>query len=413
MEAVNAGVPAKFDVAMVGVGPTSFISNAAHRPGLRGSEMFNIAYGAVHPEKRGDRRWFQEVERLPRGRVACGLDELLSRLERSGRNPVFDICTPTPLHADQICKLAKWGAKTIITDKPIVTCTNELRQIMDATDNGKKVKVFITFNHRYTAPVFRLREIVAEDPSKVEGIDGGFLQHWLETDPECPQGDWRIEHPLCGLVDLETHVADLCSFVAGSDIKSVINGRIDRAGEFAKEKGFSDCGSADFTFAQNGIVGSGRYHQSLPGHSDDIYVLVTMKNGIRYLWRMEWGSDTLFEANTTLCSSTLLESRDHWKANLRGDSDLFDDTSTNDQFGETPPGHIPGWPSYWLRQYHAIAGNMLRAEDHPCVDHLPPVMQLPVPMLQDAGVHVTKYVEAHVRSSENDGAEVSMADIEI
>jgi hypothetical protein len=40
-------------------------------------------------------------------------------------------------------------------------------------------------------------------------------------------------------------------------------------------------------------------------------------------------------------------------------------------------------------------------------------MQLPVPMLQDAGVHVTKYVEAHVRSSENDGAEVSMADIEI
>lgn len=412
MRAIDAGIPAKIDVAMIGGGPSSFISNAAHRPGLSGSELFEVKWGAVHPEKPDDKRWFQKAERLNPCRVTCGLDDMLKAIGSDAyAGPVFDICTPTPLHADQICQLAKRG-RNIITDKPIVTCAAELTRIMGATNNGEDVNVFLTFNHRYAAPVFMLRELVARDPSAVERIDGGFLQSWLIKNPNCPQGDWRIGHPLCGLLDIGTHVADLCSFVAGREIKVVSNGKVERVGAFAQEKGFSDCGSANFMFHDYDFVGSARYHQSLAGHSDDIYVMVTMTNGTRYLWRMEWGSDTLFMSAPHNMSVTL-ESRDGWEAHLRGDSPIFDGSDTNSQFCETPPGHIPGWPMYWIRMFQAIGGHILRERGDKCAEQFPPVMRLPVPMLQDAGLHITKYVEAHAKSARRGGAKVELADIVI
>src|SRR5208283_1610141 len=116
---------------------------------------------------------------------------------------------------------------------------------------------------------------------------------WLVDDPKCPQGDWRINHPLCGLLDIGSHVADLISFIAGSPISAIEKGVVESVGPFAQLKKFSDHGTAETVFA-NGLRGHIEYHQALRGHADDIYALVRLKDGTKLLWRMAWGSESLF-----------------------------------------------------------------------------------------------------------------------
>ena len=132
-----------------------------------------------------------------------------------------------------------------------------------------------------------------------------------------------------------------------------------------------------------------------------------MVDGTQYLFRMEWGPETLYVSR-----NGTLESQNGWDPHLRGYSHLFSD-AVNDAFGETPGGHIKGWPGYWRALFLAISGDILRAENAPICEedgkYLPAVMKLPVPTFEDTGKHITAYVDAHAASAKEDGKTVTLA----
>lgn len=404
LDAVKAGkAPARFPVVLVGTGATAFISSSAWWPNLLASNMFDVKYGCIHPRRPEDAGWFMANARVPAENVSSDLPALLKKAvaeQKPGAPVVACICTPTPLHADQIITALNAGVKYIISDKPIVTSSAELQRIQDAA-KGKDALIAISFNHRYNGPVFQMRKIASEKPGDVAAVEGAFLQDWLVSDPKNPQGDWRIQHPLCGLLDIGTHVADLISFIAGSPIVAVEKGVVESAGPFAKLKKFSDHGSTDVHFA-NGIKGRDEYHQSLPGHADDIYAVLKMKDGTQYLWRMAWGSETLFVGK----KDATLDSPAGWEIHLRGHSPKFS-PDVNAIFGATPGGHIQGWPSYWRTLFLGVAGEILRREGQAA--DLPPVMHVPIPTIDKEGVMITQFVEAQEASAKQGGAKVSLA----
>jgi predicted dehydrogenase len=403
LPAVQAGVvPGKFPVVLVGTGATAFISSSAWWPNLLASNMFDVQYGCIAPSRPEDADWFQANARVSRENVSADLAPLCRRAvaAEKGAPTVACICSPTPLHAAQICTAIECGVRYILSDKPIVVESAEVKKIQDAA-RGKKVQVYITFNHRYNGPVFQMRQLVKEAPSQVAGIDGAFLQDWLVDDPKNPQGDWRIRHRLCGLLDIGSHVADLISFIAGSPITAIEKGCVESVGQFARKKGFTDHGTAEAVFA-NGIPGRIEYHQSLAGHADDIYACVRLKDGTQLLWRMAWGPESLFVTKTGTLDGPV-----GWELHLRGHSPRFS-PEVNAIFSATPGGHIQGWPMYWRALFLGIAGDILRSEGFAAPEQLPPVMQIPVPKLQPEGVMITGYIEAHDRSSQQGGARVAV-----
>ncbi len=399
-------VPNRFPTIIVGMGATAFISNSAWVPNLRASNHFDIVGAVTNPKISDDRAWVAANAHLPQQWVLGDPEVLIKRaLETYGPdNLLVCVTTPTPLHADQICLALELGVQNIASDKPLVTELAELRKIQSAMMPG--TDVWISFNHRYNGPIFHLREMVARDPGKVASIQAGFLQEWLYGDPHCPQGDWRILHRLCGMLDIGSHAADLASFIAGCNIVSVMNGIVQSVGPFAIERGFSDCGSAEFEFA-NGITGSARYHQSLKGHADDIWVVVTMKDGTKHMWRMAFGPETVYVSNGNKAD---MDTISDWTPNLRGHASIFSPV-VNAIFSSTPGGHIQGWPDYWRGLFTGIAGKMLRKQNHPVVPFLTQAMQVPVPGIEDAGINIAGYVAAHDRSALEGGAEVKIANV--
>lgn len=223
------------------------------------------------------------------------------------------------------------------------------------------------------------------------------------TDPKIQQSGWRLGHPWCGLLDIGTHIADLVSFILDSDIVSVRNGRLGTAGQHGYE--CFDNGICELVFA-NGVVAESQFHQALKGHQDDIGVRITLEDGAHLMWRLEWGPDCLYRSE----SNGIIDDRGQWERILRG-TEFFGD-KINSVFGITPPGHFLGWPSLWVVLFNAIAGLIHRdrkawtnKETHGTL------LNLPVPRIDMDANQSTRYIEAHVKSAEQDGAEVTLASI--
>lgn len=407
--AVKAGVvPKELYVIAVGAGPRAFIINGAWLTNLWATFMYVIGAAVVQPGREDDKEWTMANLRLDDRHVSYSIKEQVALAIQQGvpiESIVVCICTPTGLHCQHICEAIEAGVKHILCDKPLVTSVAELRKIQAALAKTKGVQIYLTFNHRYNGAVFQMRAIAAKNPGNVARIDAAFLQDWLHDPVTGQQADWRVANELCGKLDIETHAVDLVSFVAGSPVASVKNAVIARKGPFAIERGFSDQGHTDLMFA-NGIVGSSEYDQGNKGHADDIYVIMTLKGGEQYLWRMAWGPETLFVGSTM----SSVDNPSEWEMHLRGHSPLFA-TEINEAFGATPGGHIQGWPSYWRSLFLAIAGDIYRRNGNPIVPFLPTSMQLPVPTIGDAGVNITAFIEASVLSARSGGASVPLAEV--
>ncbi len=409
--AIKAGLlPTKFYAIAVGAGPRAFIINSAWIPNLLSTNLFRIGAAVVQPGNEDDRLWACGNFGLPEDNVSYSIkDQISLATQRVHINEVVVcICTPTGLHADHICEALEAGAKHIISDKPLVTSIAELRRIQAAMEKAGDAQVYVTFNHRYNGPVFQMRTIAAEAPDNVECIDAAFLQDWLTHKQSGQQADWRVADPRCGLLDIGSHAADLASFIAGSGIELVSGACMNRKGPFARVRGFSDHGTTDVIF-ENGIGGTIEYDQARPGHADDIYAVMTMTDGVRYMWRMAWGAETLWVSNVRDANE---DRQSDWTPHLRGHSPVFD-SEVNDSFGDTPGGHVQGWPQYWKALFEAIAVNIWNRMQHSICAHLPECKYLPVPTINDAGQNITQFIEANVLSAERNGDEVALGEVNL
>jgi|GEM_PF-2631757 len=392
------------DAIANGVSPDGFIFNDAWHPGGLASGMFTVPYGVTRPGNEEARQWFAAKRRVPVDNVGPDFAEIIGRARANARphgsaDPVVWVSTPTHLHAGNITAALQSGLD-VLTDKPVVTTMEELKAVRAA--RGPDREVYVSFQHFLTAAAFQMRQIVRDNPGKVARIDAGFLQDWMLM----PNDNWRGNAWSCGLADIWTHAAHLLSFVGDSFIASVGSAKMQSVGEFARSKKFSDEGSSLVTL-ENGLYGDCRYHQSLAGHADDIYVMVTLTDGTKYLWKMAWGPDTLF---VTSSRHATLDSSIGWEPHLRGHSKLYGDEALR-YFPRPPGGHVRGWLDMWIAFFLGTAGDIFRRRGLVSEEELPWPMRVPVPKLEQDGVDITAAVAAHELSASDGGRTVTIKDV--
>lgn len=399
--------PKRFDVFMAGCGKGSFIGPCAWLPNFP-RPLYDIY--ALCPSRDADGAYWAGVNyEIPSSRVFWKFQELIDRAV-SNQLAVLGIATPTGAHYDQLSIALKAGVKNIICDKPVVRTLYEAESLVELA-KMKNARVVVSYNHRYNSPVMALRHLVKmAGPENVASIEAGFLQGWLQDDPGIRQSEWRLSDQLCGLLDIGTHAADLASFVAGSPVREISAAKLGTAGKHGRR--VFDNGSWNTCF-ENGISGSVRFHQALPGHADDIYVVVRFRNDNAVMFRMEWHPDALFVSGHTDAS---LEMESVWRRELRGLSSLeldgmgkiFPD-SVLAACSKNPPGHVEGWDHYWTVLFSAAAGYFYRKIGDLQEGQGPPVMSLPVPLLEDAGLETARVVEAVVSSAAHEGKSIEIA----
>ena len=416
--------PDPFEVFASGAGDGNFIASCAHHPNLRQTNMFEITGGAPSRDAANCIK-FAGDNRLPFDMVSPNLQYLLMkerrRLQLGERKkmPGLSVTTPTPIHGGQIVEALDLDVHRFKIDKPHVVSIAEHKAVKEALERAKKrnpslkYRLHITFNHRFFAAVFQLKALIKA--KKLEGVEvkllfTWFLQKWLMTDPGIRQSDWRLAAWLCGLLDIGTHELDLGSFIGDSRIKLVRKSNLGTAGTHGRQvdgKDVIDNGDHEYVL-DNGIQCRGRFHQALEGHDDDIGAMVEFDDGEIYMFKLEWGTCSLFKAN---CTDPNPDDASNWDRHFAGSAtnNIFDMDAVAGVL-KNPAGHIQGWDLGWLFMFMGIAGQYLRDDKHPCAEHLPACMNLPLATFERAGLQTVRAVEACVQSFEGGGKEVELND---
>jgi len=166
---------------------------------------------------------------------------------------LVDLCTPTPLHAEQAIAALTAG-KHVFCEKPLALREEELAEVEKAWKQAAgrpPCLLMVGFNRRFAPLTVPLRTMIAESgepPVLILRVNAGPLprSHWTQ-DPE--QGGGRILGEAC-------HFVDLLSFLAGA-----LPARMYAAGAPAFGVDTEDNFAATIEFA-NGAVGSLVYTSS-------------------------------------------------------------------------------------------------------------------------------------------------------
>lgn len=392
-----------FNVMVIGLGPDAFIGPCAWVPNLEASGAFRVTYAA--PSRDGGKAADCITDYgFDQKNVDTNYKALLTKaLEAEGDDLVLCICTETPHHAEQLEYSITAGVKQIIMDKPPVVDWAEWQKIQSlAAQNG--CLLLVSYQHTMNGPTWEMRlrvaaHIAKHGASSVE-IDGFFLQDWLYKPPMQIRQVWRLDSPWCGLLDIGTHAADGASVVAGSPIVRVLSSTHSKARVEQVEKPALDNGVMQVEFA-NGIKGTVRYHQALPGHADDIGWVIHLHfpNGDvdSLMWRMEYGPDTLWTSTKHADPDKI----GMWDRHMRGHSPNISGEA-NTAFGINPSGHVQGWSDMWkiffLRCYRAIIEHQ---GDTELAAELVPVCQGFCPDFTKSGGNTMGFFDAAVRCFES------------
>lgn len=130
-------------------------------------------------------------------------------------NTIF-IATRHSSHAFLVQKAIE-AKKHVFVEKPLAISLNELKQVYDAVQKEKSIKLMVGFNRRFSPFSVKLRELLIErsDPiSIIITVNAGSIpiKHWVH-DPEV--GGGRIIGEGC-------HFVDLARFLVGHPILSVV-----------------------------------------------------------------------------------------------------------------------------------------------------------------------------------------------
>ena len=181
---------------------------------------------------------------------------------------------------------------------------------------------------------------------------------------------------------------------------------MEMAGEHARKRKFYDRSAWDYTL-ENGIHGRCQVSQSTPGHQDDIHFHVKKKDGSQLLWRMPWGTETLWYAPPK--SEVSLEKVDGWEPHNRCNTDRFQHEDIDAIFDMmSPPEHIQGWHMFMLYFYADVLGDTYKRTDDPIYEYLPPAFKTHDVAGIDDGVEMTAAVAGllHVFEGENKTANI-------
>ena len=123
------------------------------------------------------------------------------------------ICSPTPLHAEQIIMAAHFH-KHIFCEKPIAM---DVKKIVEALQAVKDAKVIlqIGFNRRFDPNFAKIKKMVSE-----QNIGLPHLLRITSRDPEIPPADY-IKNSSGMFLDMTIHDFDMARFLMHSEIEQV------------------------------------------------------------------------------------------------------------------------------------------------------------------------------------------------
>jgi len=284
----------------------------------------------------------RKVKELCAGRAFPHYKELVA-------DPDIDVVhntTPSHVHFE-ITMAAVLAGKHVVSDKPLAMTAHECAKLRDAAEKVGVVNA-VTFNYRGNPLVQQARAMIAnEELGPLVYIHGQYLQDWTTDDGVY---SWRMDPekagPSSAVADIGSHWIDLAEHVCGTrithvlaDLNTVVSTRYS-SGQSAEAFGSRDGGerkpvqihAEDLASVllrfENGVRGSLKVSQVLPGHKNDLQLEVNGRiSSLR--WKQE-------EQN-----ELWIGRHDGANSNLCKDPSLLIPTAAT--YAQLPAGHQESW----------------------------------------------------------------------
>ena len=378
-------MPRRLRLGMVGGGQGAFIG-AVHRIASRIDDRYELVAGCLS----------SSAEKALLSAKEIGIDSnrsypdfktmAESEASREDGIQVVSIVTPNHMHASPAIEFIKKGIH-VICDKPMTATMEDAKELHNVVKNSN-AHFFLTHNYSGYPVVREMRRLVKEGAiGDVRVVKGSYLQGWLtkkEEDNGLKQAEWRTDPSRSGVAgavgDIGSHTMHLLEFVTGLKLESV---------------------AADLS-----IFVKGRKLD------DDASILIRMNNNVKgSLWisQVAVGEENNFKISIYGEKGSLhwaQENPNYAKISLHGELDKIitrggpihkDSSMANVRI---PPGHPEGYLEGFA-QIYTDAADIIQGSGK--VSQLLEVL----PNVDD-GLHIMKFINASVQSSNNNSKWVTI-----
>ena len=368
----------RLKLGMIGGGQGAFIG-AVHRIASRIDNRYELIAGCLSSTEDKALASAKEIGIASDRSYSDFTTMAKAEASREDGIEVVSIVTPNHMHAQPAIEFLKKGIH-VICDKPMTATLDEAQELYNIVKNSK-AHFFLTHNYSGYPVVREMRRLVKEGSiGKIRVVKGSYLQGWLakkEEDNGLKQAEWRTDPSRSGVAgavgDIGSHTMHLLEFVTNHKLESL---------------------AADLS-----IFVSGRRLD------DDASILIRMNNNVRgSLWisQVAVGEENNFKisiygekgalhwAQENPNYATLSTHGELDKIITRGGPIHKDSSMANVRI---PPGHPEGYLEGFAQIYTDVA-DVIQESDKAAqlLDVLPNA---------DDGLHIMKFINASVQSSNN------------
>ena len=381
-------MPRRLRLGMVGGGQGAFIG-AVHRIASRIDDRYELVAGCLSSS--ADKALLSAKEiGIDSNRSYPDFKTMAeSEASREDGIQVVSIVTPNHMHASPAIEFIKKGIH-VICDKPMTATMEDARELHNVVKNSN-AHFFLTHNYSGYPVVREMRRLVKEGAiGDVRVVKGSYLQGWLskkEEDNGLKQAEWRTDPSRSGVAgavgDIGSHTMHLLEFVTGLKLESVAAD----LSIFVKGRKLDDDASILIRM-NNNVKGSLWISQVAVGEENNFKVSIYGEKG-----SLHWAQENPNYA--TLSSHGELD-----KIITRGGPIHKDSSMANVRI---PPGHPEGYLEGFA-QIYTDAADIIQGSDKvsQLLDVLPSV---------DDGLHIMKFINASVNSSNNNSAWTDLSTI--
>ena len=299
---------------------------------------------------------------------------------------VVSIVTPNHMHASPSIEFLKKGIH-VICDKPLTATMDEAKELHSVVKSSN-AHFFLTHNYSGYPVVREMRRLVKEGTiGKVRVVKGMYLQGWLankEEDKGLKQAEWRtdpIRSGAAGAVgDIGSHTMHLLEFISGHKLESVAAD----LSTFVEGRRLDDDASILIRM-NNNVKGSLWISQVAVGEENNFKISIYGENGA-----LHWAQENPNYA--TLSSQSELD-----RIITRGGPIHKDSSMANVRI---PPGHPEGYLEGFA-QIYTDAADVIQESDNKS-------QLLNILPNADDGLHIMKFINASVQSSNNNSEWVTV-----
>jgi predicted dehydrogenase len=375
----------KLKLGMVGGGEGAFIGGV-HRIAARLDDRYQLVAGALSSDATRAKQSAEALGIAP-DRTYTDFEEM-ARAEKAHPDgiDVVAIVTPNFMHFPVARAFLEAGIH-VICDKPVTTSLEDALALKELV---KSSGAYFALTHNYTGyPLVRqAREMVQQGKlGNIRVVQAEYVQDWMSEkaeDTDNKQAQWRSDPKRSGpagcLGDIGTHAFNLAQFIAGNRATEVA---ADLA-TFVPGRRLDDNVHVMLRF-NDGAKGMLWASQVAPGNENALCVRIYGDKG-----GLEWHQETPNELWFTPLGEPT-------RKLTRGGPGSTDSANRGTRI---PPGHPEGYLEGFATLYSNIADVIQKAGTAEAAL---------VPGI-DAGIEGMRWVEAVIRSSENNSAWESLAE---